>query len=72
MEAVQIFLLMGGYGAFVWPAFALTALVMIWLAVATWIRLRAVERALDALQAGSPSRPPPGGVGDAEARGTTS
>ncbi len=72
MEAVQTFLLMGGYGAFVWPAFALTALVMIWLVVATWTRLRTVERALEALQAGSASRPPPGGIGGAEAQGTRS
>ncbi len=72
MEAVQTFLLMGGYGVFVWPAFALTAVVMIWLVVATWTRLRTVERALEALQAGSASRPPPEGIGAAEAQGTTS
>lgn len=42
---------MGGYGAFVWPAFGLTAVVMIGLLVATVRRLRATERALARLQA---------------------
>lgn len=77
MEAVQTFFLMGGYGVFVWPAYALTVVVMIWLVVATWTRLRTVERALEAFQAGSasqqsPARPPSEEIGAAEAQGTTS
>lgn len=45
---------MGGYGAFVWPAFGLTALVMIWLLVATLRRLWEREKALAELQAAQP------------------
>ncbi len=37
---------MGGYGAFVWPAFGVTALVMGWLLAASLRRLRGLERAL--------------------------
>ncbi len=39
---------MGGYGAFVWPAFGVTALVMGWLLAASLRRLRGLERALAA------------------------
>ena len=46
MEQLQGFLAMGGYGAFVWPAFGLTALVMVWLLAASLRRLRGLERAL--------------------------
>lgn len=46
MDQFQTFLAMGGYGGFVWPAFVLTALVMIWLWVTSLRRLRALERAL--------------------------
>ena len=46
MEQVRSFLAMGGYGAFVWPAFGVTALVMGWLLVASLRRLRGLERAL--------------------------
>lgn len=50
MEQLETFFAMGGYGRFVWPAFALTAAVMIWLLVATLRRLRASERALAQVQ----------------------
>lgn len=56
MERLEAFFAMGGYGAFVWPAYGLTALVMIWLLVSTLRRLRASERALAQLQAGAPGR----------------
>ncbi len=46
MEQVRGFLAMGGYGAFVWPAFGVTALVMGWLLAASLRRLRGLERAL--------------------------
>ena len=62
MEAVQTFFSMGGYGAFVWPAYLLSALVMIWLAAVTWTRLRATERALEALKTGPASPAPPEGI----------
>ena len=40
MEAFAEFLEMGGYGAFIWPAYLATAAIMIGLAVRTrrWIR----------------------------------
>jgi heme exporter protein D len=47
---------MGGYAAFVWPAYGLTALVMVWLLVATLRRLRERERTLAELQAANPRR----------------
>jgi heme exporter protein D len=53
---VENFFAMGGYAAFVWPAFGLTALVMVWLLVATLHRLRERERALAALEAAGPRR----------------
>ena len=50
------FLAMGGYGGFVWPAFGVTAVVMIWLLTASLRRLRANQRLLDRLQAANPGR----------------
>lgn len=55
MEQVQTFLAMGGYGIFVWPAFALTAVVLIGMLVTTLRRLRAVQNDLDRLQAPGPA-----------------
>jgi heme exporter protein D len=46
MEQFQTFLAMGGYGAFVWPAFGVTALIMVWLLAASLRRLRTLEKAL--------------------------
>ncbi len=46
MEQLRSFLAMGGYSAFVWPAFGVTALVMGWLQAASLRRLRGLERAL--------------------------
>jgi len=53
---VENFFAMGGYAAFVWPAFGLTALVMVWLLVATLHRLREREKALAALEAAGSRR----------------
>ena len=58
MEQVRSFLAMGGYGAFVWPAFGVTALVMGWLLAASLRRLRGLERAL-----AEHGLTPPGGGG---------
>lgn len=44
------FLDLGGYGAYVWPAFAVAALVFVWMALSTLRRLRENERALERLQ----------------------
>ncbi len=47
---------MGGYAIFVWPAYALAALVMIALAVDSFRQLRAQRRALQRLEAAAPPR----------------
>ena len=41
---------MGGYAAFVWPAYGLSAFVMIGLVVTAWRNLRACERDLAKLR----------------------
>lgn len=45
------FLAMGGYGGYVWPAFIVTAVVMIGLLAVSLQRLRTKERELARLQA---------------------
>jgi len=51
MEGIESFLAMGGYGAYVWPAYGLTAAVMIAFLVTTLRSLRRNQKALDALEA---------------------
>lgn len=46
MTAVESFLEMGGYAAFVWPAYGVAAFVLIGVLLQRWRRLRAAERAL--------------------------
>ena len=50
-ESVSAFLDMGGYAAFVWPSFAITAVVLVGMLAASLRWLRSTEAALDALQA---------------------
>jgi heme exporter protein D len=50
------FFAMGGYAAFVWPAFAITAIVMVWLAVSSRHMVSVAQRRLDTLQAARPRR----------------
>lgn len=52
MKAMLDFLSMGGYAAYVWPALALTAVVLIGLLVASLRTLRARERQLALLEDG--------------------
>ncbi len=49
---------MGGYGGFVWPAFGVTAAVMLGLLISSLRALRANERDLERLQADHPGRRP--------------
>ena len=56
MQAISEFLQMGGYGAFVWPAFAVAAVVMVALLVASLRQARANQTALDLLEATRPAR----------------
>jgi len=50
MNALATFIHMGGYGAFVWPSFAITFAVLIGLYVTSRRRLSANEAALKALE----------------------
>ncbi|MBP2229751.1 heme exporter protein CcmD [Azospirillum agricola] len=50
------FLSMGGYAAFVWPAYAIAALVLLGLLLATWKGLRDAETTLKALESARPAR----------------
>ena len=45
------FLAMGGYAAFVWPAFAVTAIIMTVILIASLRRMRTNQRVLTALEA---------------------
>ncbi len=57
MSALATFIHMGGYGAFVWPSFAITLAVLIGLYVASRRTLRANEAALKALEGPEDARP---------------
>lgn len=51
MSAISNFFAMGGYGIYIWPAYGLTALVMLWFLISSLRRLRIREAALDAARA---------------------
>jgi heme exporter protein D len=57
MQRVMDFLAMGGYAAFVWPAYGLTAVVMAGLLALSLRRYRRARRALDLLRRDRPTRP---------------
>jgi heme exporter protein D len=46
MNAIARFFAMGGYAAFVWPAYGLAVAVLGGLALYSWRRYRASQRAL--------------------------
>jgi heme exporter protein D len=48
-DAIQTFLAMGGYAKFVWPAYALAAIVLVGLLVISLRQLRKTEAELAAL-----------------------
>ncbi|PWR22069.1 heme exporter protein CcmD [Zavarzinia compransoris] len=56
MDALLAFLAMGGYAAFVWPAFILTFAVVIGLAVGSWRSLKRAEARLALLEQARPPR----------------
>ena len=59
MDEVRTFLAMGGYAVYVWPAFAVTVLVLAWLVLDSLLRLRRAEAGLAALESeGRRSRRP--------------
>ena len=56
MDVIGEFLAMGGYAAFVWPAFGATALVMVGLLLASLRSLRRERRALELMEKARPRR----------------
>ncbi len=60
------FFTMGGYGAYVWPAFGLTAAILLGLWLDSLRRLRAGRRRLADLEARLPSRRPRRAAGAGE------
>lgn len=49
---MSAYLAMGGHGAFIWPSYAISAVVLIALAVVSWRRARVAQRDLDRLDRG--------------------
>jgi heme exporter protein D len=56
MDRIATFFAMGGYAVYVWPAFAITAIVMIGLLIETLRTLHRRERELAELEAARPGR----------------
>jgi heme exporter protein D len=56
MQRVVDYLAMGGYAGFVWPAYGVTAVVMVGLLVSSVRSYRARSRELDRLQDGREGR----------------
>ncbi len=56
METLIDYLYMDGYWAFVWPAYGITAMVLIALLIASLRMLRQNERAAAALERARPRR----------------
>ena len=50
MDAISTFFAMGGYGAFIWPAYALVSVVLIGLLMVSLRTLRSGEADLEALK----------------------
>jgi heme exporter protein D len=50
MDTVEEFFRMGGYAAYVWPAFGVTVILMVGLFSWSRISLKAAQRTLDLLQ----------------------
>jgi heme exporter protein D len=46
MDHLSTFFAMGGYAAFVWPAYGVAALVLVIFAVDSWRRVKVAEEAL--------------------------
>ena len=59
MDRIATFFAMGGYAAYVWPAFAVAAVVMVALVIATMHTLRRREREIGELIKGRPQRSSP-------------
>ena len=51
------FMNMGGYAAYIWPAYGVAAIVLIWIAVASWRSVAANQKVLADLEPRVPRRP---------------
>ncbi len=56
MTGLDEFLQMGGYGGYIWPAYGLTALVLVGFLASSLGGLRRRQRELEGIEAASPSR----------------
>jgi heme exporter protein D len=63
MQRLSDFLAMGGYAAFVWPAYGVTVIVMAGLVIQSLRRYRRGQRALEAAQRDRPRRGASGATG---------
>jgi heme exporter protein D len=54
MQSLNDYLTMGGYAAYVWPAYGVAALVLIAFAVDSWLRVKRAQAALRRLEATQP------------------
>ncbi len=70
MDTIGNALDLGGYGIYVWPAFATAAAVLGWMAISTLRRLRINERILDRLRHARARAAAPGGAEAPEDEGT--
>ncbi|TXH31871.1 MAG: heme exporter protein CcmD [Rhodospirillaceae bacterium] len=51
MEGVSTFLAMGGYAAYVWPAYGVAAIILIAFAIDSWRRVRVAAADLRRMEA---------------------
>ncbi len=56
MNEIDAFLGMGGYAGYVWPAYGVAALVLVWMTVQSLGAYRRTKDALDVAQANRPRR----------------
>jgi heme exporter protein D len=58
MQELSNYLTMGGYAAFIWPAYGAAALILIAFAVDSWLRVKRAAAALRQLEAAAPATKP--------------
>ena len=71
MDRISEFLGMGGYAEFVWPAFAVTAVVMVGLVLVSRRSLQADRRTLESLESVRAARRKGRAAGDGDKNGET-